>query len=65
MLDRLMDRGASNRSDDETDYMLVLGLLVEEYEDIHCPMPSELEERELLQAHRDAWLARNPEPSGE
>ena len=65
MLDRLMDRGANARLDDETDYMLVLGSLVEEYENIHWPMPSELEERELLQAHHEDWLARNPEPSVE
>jgi HTH-type transcriptional regulator / antitoxin HigA len=65
MLDRLMDRGASSRSEDETDYMLVLGSLVEEYENIHWPMPSELEERELLRAHHEAWLARNPEPTEE
>lgn len=61
MLDRLMDRGASGRSEDEKDYMLVMGSLVEEYEDIHWPMPSELEERELLRLHHEDWLARNPE----
>lgn len=65
MLDRLMDRGASGRSEDEKDYMLVLGSLVEEYENIHWPMPPEMEERELLQSHHEDWLARNPEPSEE
>lgn len=65
MLDRLMDRGASGRSEDEKDYMLVLGSLVEEYENIHWPMPSEMEERELLQSHHEDWLTRNPEPSEE
>lgn len=57
MLDRLIDLGESERSEDEDDYMDVLGTLVMEYEEVHWPMPSDLEEREVLRLHREAWLA--------
>ena len=63
MLDQLIDIGLDQRSTDQSDYMLVLGTLIKEYEDVHYPMPCELEEREVLRLHHEAWLARNPETS--
>ncbi len=62
MMDRLLDLGESRRSRDEYDYLNTLGLIIMEYEDIHWPMPSDLEEREILRRHREAWLAANPGP---
>jgi HTH-type transcriptional regulator/antitoxin HigA len=57
MLDALIDLGMSHRTENEEDYMLVLGTLVMEYEDIHWPMPSDLEEQEVLRRHREAKMA--------
>ena len=63
MLNRLIDVGQSRRTQDEDDYMQVLGMLIHEYEQIHWPMPADLEEREILRQHHQARLAANPEPA--
>ena len=62
MMDRLLDLGGGRRTRDEDDYLNTLGLIIHEYEQIHWPMPSDLEEREVLRRHHEAWLAANPDP---
>lgn len=54
VLNGLIDIGKSRRSRDEDDYMHVLGTLIGEYEDVHWPMPSDLEEREVIRLHRES-----------
>lgn len=61
MMDRLLDLGDTRRTKDEDDYLNTLGLIIKEYEDIHWPMPSELEEREILRRHHESWLTANPD----
>jgi antitoxin component HigA of HigAB toxin-antitoxin module len=63
ILHGLLDLGPEGRRPAENDYLFVLGTLISEYEDIHYPMPCELEEREVLRLHHEAWLARHPETS--
>ena len=63
MLNRLLDIGKSRRSEDEEDYLHVLGSLISEYEDVHWPMPSDLEEREVLRLHREAQVIEPDDPS--
>src|SRR4051794_25642847 len=53
VLNRLLDIEECRRSQDEEDYMHVLGTLIGEYEDVNWPMPSEVEEREVLRRHRE------------
>lgn len=38
MLDKLVDLGMTDRSQEETDYLDVLSTLVEQHEEIHYPM---------------------------
>jgi len=61
ILNRLLDLGPSRRTEDQEDYMQVLGTLIHEYEQIHWPMPADLEDREVLRRHHEEWLARERE----
>lgn len=61
VLNRLLDIGPSRRTEDQEDYMQVLGTLIHEYEQIHWPMPTDLEDREVLRLHHEACLARERE----
>jgi HTH-type transcriptional regulator/antitoxin HigA len=54
MMHRLCD--IRDMTEDEDDYLHVLGSLISEYEDVHWPMDSDLEERELIRLHREAQV---------
>lgn len=61
MLNRLLDVGPDRRTEDQDDYLHVLGTLIHEYEQVHWPMDVDLEEQEVLRRHHEAWLARERE----
>jgi HTH-type transcriptional regulator/antitoxin HigA len=51
---RLAERGEDNLSPDETDYLDVLGDLIEKYESAHFPIPEHASPADELRAYMDA-----------